>query len=124
METIIHSDNDFATVAYVRIKNATLEPKDSTISPSVHVPPLLEPGFFEVHNAAKESEGSVTRPPDAHFDSSQFRFAPARGIMIKRLGRWVAISNVQRNTDVSAEITMEEEVEQCFRNLKGRCHRS
>ncbi|EIN10404.1 hypothetical protein PUNSTDRAFT_22799, partial [Punctularia strigosozonata HHB-11173 SS5] len=44
-ETVIHSDNAFATVAYLRVKRAVLEPKQVLPSPpqyALAVPPLLD----------------------------------------------------------------------------------
>jgi diphthine-ammonia ligase len=121
VETVIHSDHDFATVAYLRIKDATLQPKDVTISASAFVPPLLEPHFSEVYETARESEMLVTQPPYSPPGGSRSEYLPDTGISCQRLGRWVAISNVHRRTPTSSEVSITEEVEDCFHRLKGAC---
>ena len=64
MDTVIHSDNDFATVAYLRIKSGTLEGKTSAESIDPVIPNLLEEAFEEVRSALEQSLRSASTLDD------------------------------------------------------------
>lgn len=116
-ETVIHSDNDFATVAFLRIKGATLEPKSNAHLLAV-VPPLLEEGFKmlekTVVDSRKESpiEDDLPGPVVAPSHHPNIPFSTSR-----RMGPWIVVSNVQA-TKVT-DMTIEEEVTQCFNVVSG-----
>ncbi|KAK0242589.1 hypothetical protein EDD85DRAFT_811884 [Armillaria nabsnona] len=119
-EVIIHSDNDFATVAYLRVKNAILLPKDST-TVDVLVPPLLiSPIYDNILHAitSKELSSSSLLSSETPIDSkAQCEFA----ILSTRVGPWITVSNVQsQNQD---DITIEEEVTECFNLLRDQLAR-
>lgn len=116
METVIHSDNDFATVAYLRIKSATLEPK-SSVGINPQIPPLLEDEYDSIRIAVEESQdmhGPVVDIPKYSPESSVLYWPPST----KLLGPWVAITNVHRRL-VGGEISIEDEVRECFCQLQG-----
>ncbi|KAA1466356.1 hypothetical protein DENSPDRAFT_862415 [Dentipellis sp. KUC8613] len=119
-ETVIHSDNDFATVAYMRIKNATLEPKQPQ-QVEVAVPELLDEEFFALQDSIARSQDvagpstSLAQSLDASSSWSDF------GPRTRRIGDWVAVGNIHRNLEIGPrDITLEEEVRECFQQLQDR----
>ncbi|KAK0191133.1 hypothetical protein F5146DRAFT_1103291 [Armillaria mellea] len=119
-EVVIHSDNDFATVAYLRVKNAILLPKDPTTL-DVLVPPLLiSPTYDNILQTitSKELSSSSLSSSGAPIDSkAHHEFA----ILSTRVGPWITVSNVQsRNQD---NITIEEEITECFNLLRDQLAR-
>ncbi|KAK0230964.1 hypothetical protein IW262DRAFT_1453888 [Armillaria fumosa] len=119
-EVVIHSDNDFATVAYLRVKNAILLSKDPTTL-NVFVPPLLiSPIYDNISNAitSKELTSSSLLPSDTPVDfKSQCEFAMSS----TRVGLWTTVSNVQSLKQET--ITIEEEVTECFNLLRDQLAR-
>lgn len=115
METVIHSDNDFATVAYLRIKEAALQPKASLVHQQLAVPPLLEEPFSRIRDLLGPSTPSTDseNQPSPTYPS----FHPRSH---KRIGDWVSVANVQRDfTEHPDELTVEDEVRECFEQLQG-----
>ncbi|KAI0251255.1 hypothetical protein BJV78DRAFT_1275365 [Lactifluus subvellereus] len=123
-ETVIHSDNDFATVAFLRIRRASLDTKPEQ-SLDVAVPTLLDqpyrhiaedlqarilnnsqsPGRIEpqgFHSSNKALETRLTTPTSIHF------------------GNWVSIGNIHRGTRDTSDMPLEDEVRECFRILQQR----
>ncbi|KAK0206371.1 hypothetical protein DFS33DRAFT_1419360 [Desarmillaria ectypa] len=116
-EVVIHSDNDFATVAYLRVKNAILLPKDPTTL-DVLVPPLLiSPMYDSILQTitSEELSSSHLLSSGAPTDSkAQCEF----GVLSTRVGPWITVSNVQsQNQD---NVTVEEEVTECFSLLRDQ----
>ncbi|KAJ3812160.1 hypothetical protein F5876DRAFT_87885 [Lentinula aff. lateritia] len=115
VETVIHSDNDFATVAYLRIKNARLEPKPSSDAHvQLTVPPLLDEDFEVVRSSITEVEPHSI---DVHLSESvphSLNFTTAT----KSNGKWVAVTNVE--FECSADASIEDEITQCFHLLQER----
>ena len=113
---MIHSDNGFAAVSYLRIKGATLEEK-SERGNDLTIPPLLEANFahvqtlLRVHHSADTSTHTVSEPVTRQ-STVQFRRPSS-----SQKGNWVAVGNVCRTT--GQNIAFEEEVAQCFRDLQG-----
>lgn len=119
VETVIHSDSDFATVAYLRVKEAELEAKDTEEAPELPVPPILEEKYsdlledefggmaLEISNLAPGGD-ALSRPSKAIF--------PTRSRQVRD---WVSVSNVQRTSDISTTISIEDEVTECFQLLSG-----
>ncbi|KAJ4478264.1 hypothetical protein J3R30DRAFT_3702994 [Lentinula aciculospora] len=117
VETVIHSDNDFATVAYLRIKNARLEPKAGTdVSAPVTVPPLLGEMYEAVGASVTEAEMNPD-PLTAHLADSVPLF-PDFVTATKQNGKWVAATNVQ--VKCSADESIEKEVSKCFQLVQER----
>lgn len=122
VETVIHSDNDFATVAFLRIKNAILEPKVAGDQTGIHLPPVLEPSFIALHDATSLSAADTTTPVTIEKTGAGIIDEPLKQEnSTKRLGSWVSVSDIQRSSDkISAQMSIEEEVTECFLKLKGR----
>lgn len=124
METVIHSDNDFATVAFLRIKNATLERKSEAKSFDIHVPALLEEKFIAVGDAVLQSQnaspsnssGQIFEPSNIADLADSFGL----GISTKMLDSWVSVTNIQRYVaDSEKDLSIEDEVRVCFQILQG-----
>lgn len=118
VETIIHSDNDFATVAYSRIKDACLADKDPSFDMPITAPPLLLPEFQGMMILLKDSA------PIAE-DDTLWTFTPLdtteqRTISTSscKLGNWVSVSNVQQAERDAYPVS--EEVASCFKILQGK----
>ncbi|KAF9818346.1 hypothetical protein IEO21_02861 [Rhodonia placenta] len=94
-ETVIHSDNDFATVAYLRIKNATLEDKHSRLPIQPTVPSLLSEAFEQIHHTVHKS---LSDPPIKSPSIPDENIAQLPKVAdcptIKRIGQWVAIADI------------------------------
>ncbi|KIK67997.1 hypothetical protein GYMLUDRAFT_155202 [Collybiopsis luxurians FD-317 M1] len=113
VETVIHSDNDFATVAYLRIKNARLEPKRfSNDMFQLSHPPLLDETFEAVRQSVVESDSIPSSGGD-----SFHKLDPDFPLATKQGGNWIAITNVQVKD--FAERSVEDEVQECFNILQG-----
>ncbi|KAJ7904650.1 hypothetical protein B0H14DRAFT_2663796 [Mycena olivaceomarginata] len=97
VETVIHSDSDFATVAYLRIKDATLQPKSIAEPLVFHVPEVLDEAFAVVRDRVTSIEVQEESPvkygqsqpiqPSSHAESNDTRS--------RKLDSWVAVSNVR-----------------------------
>jgi len=111
-EIVIHSDNDFATVAFLRIKDATLEPKDGNANADVEIPSLLDEHFEVVRRSLVQLERDPSRS-DSHTPTERLELK----VSSVRKGKWIAVANVQAN--VTVDMSIEEEVTQCFKILNG-----
>ena len=116
VETVIHSDNGFAAVSYLRVKAATLEEK-SEGGEDLAVPPLLETDFARIQTLLRSDQpaGSLT-----HVVSEPVVRQPtvqSCGLSGLRRGGWVAIGNVL--CTIGQDVTFEEEVAQCFCHMQG-----
>ncbi|GAV98952.1 meiotically up-regulated 71 protein [Lentinula edodes] len=115
VETVIHSDNDFATVAYLRIKNARLEPKPtSDAHAQLTVPPILDEDFEAVRTSITEVEPHSFAVHLSESVPHSLDFTTAT----KSNGKWVAVTNVQ--IECSADASIEDEITQCFHLLQER----
>ncbi|KAI0661073.1 hypothetical protein C8Q70DRAFT_912261 [Cubamyces menziesii] len=114
IETVVHSDNDFATVAYLRVKKASLQPKPVASLDDIIVPPVLAEPFSDIHELL-----SSLSPPNPQVRLVDSQGATPNGISHRRIGNWVAVANVQRDLKTSSsEMTLEDEVRECFEKLK------
>jgi len=113
---MIHSDSGFAAVSYLRIKGATLEEKPES-GHHLTIPPLLDADFTRIRTLL---HGHHSGDNSIHTDSGTVAFQTAVqscGSSSSRKGCWVAVGNVCRET--GQDVTFEEEVTQCFRDLQG-----
>jgi diphthine-ammonia ligase len=121
VETVIHSDNAFATVAYLRIKDAELIPKENTHDPMVAVPPLLEDEFISVRDAIQAGAGSSANGLEVPKLASYSSTEPTVDCLSSQIGNWVSVSNVQPHlSESNEEVSLEEEVVECFSILQRR----
>lgn len=112
-EVVIHSDNDFATVAYLRIKSATLVPKLESFDPAtVRIPPLLKGDSGESMSLDEKSSVLDTSLSQSSEGSS---YHPASSI---KRGNWAAVANIQTVLD-TRDLSISDEVSSCFELLRG-----
>ena len=119
VETVIHSQSDFAPVAYLRVKDATLVPKEEHSPSELPIPPILEDRFAEVMDAITRTSSIVTSLEDSQNSGVTVGHPNLHLVRSRKIQDWVAVANVQKT---STELTLEEEVMECFQNLKGLAH--
>ncbi|KAI9001096.1 hypothetical protein BD414DRAFT_452111 [Trametes punicea] len=116
VETVVHSDNDFATVAYLRIKEASLHPKIDTGVYKITVPPVLTEPFSRIRDRVSSSTQDLSLSDSMPFVGPRLFCQTSSH---RRIGNWVAIANVQRDLeDQNQELSIEQEMRQCFEKLK------
>ncbi|KAJ7929912.1 hypothetical protein B0H13DRAFT_2228328 [Mycena leptocephala] len=121
VETVIHSDSDFATVAYLRIKNAVLHRKSNATPAVFHVPTSLGERFAPVRDHIATLEVQEEPPSPMKYARSvpnQPSHVADNNTQSKKIGSWIAISNVYSNMDGESGRSIEEEVKQCFAVLQ------
>lgn len=122
-EKVIHSDNDFASVAFLRVKSAELVPKPSIPHAVALVPPILEEEFIGLKSAvlASQNDPSIEDLSNMLGGTHIFYHPAVHLATTRRRGPWVVVSNVQAAASLNEnDITIEEEVSQCFCKLAGR----
>lgn len=121
IDTIIHSDHDFATVAYLRVSEAHLLEKPFPHDLQITMPPLLSKGMENLRIAIDESKPSLSNVKSGAKDDPISIECTSR-VTTNRLGPWVAVTNVQRDTLSPLTLSVEEEVAECFQILQGKGH--
>ena len=116
---MIHSDNDFATVAFLRVNEAELEEKQNE-KLSLEVPVLLDEPFQGI--ADEILEPSLSSLSISPFHASVQLASDVPTATFSQQGPWVSIANVQASGNESQ--TIEEEVTECFHIVSGQtiCH--
>lgn len=117
-ETVIHSDNDFATVAYLRIKKASLEPREPTATEPL-VPLLLDDTYDGVHQDVEQDSMSKPVPPMPQCGAGgpPHHFYPQSS---HKVGPWVTVTNVESTSILEdTSISLKDEVRECFEKLQG-----
>ncbi|KAG1892328.1 meiotically up-regulated 71 protein [Suillus subluteus] len=109
-EVVMHTDNEFAPVAYLRIKRASLHPKESSTDSRVEVPPLLEDRFV--------LEGYENRFSGTYEPTNKPRRVPDHP-STHTIGPWLAIGNIHPDPSLDSEIPLAEQVRNCFIQLQG-----
>jgi len=115
-ETVIHSDSDFATVAFLRVKNAKLVTKEVD-NHEAHIPSLLEDHFEEVKNAVQESQAQPSPLGAIPFFQKNVELRSLKSVPSTSLrkGSWVVIGEVQASVSQDmGSLSLEDEVKQCF----------
>ncbi|KAH9062846.1 hypothetical protein EDB87DRAFT_1710829, partial [Lactarius vividus] len=119
-ETVIHSDSDFATVAFLRIRRVSLDPKTKR-PPDVAVPALLDLPYRHVE---KDIQSRVSTDDDS-LGQAQMPNYPgwALGTLLpvptaRRVENWIAIGNVHRVNLDTSDMPLEDEIRECFRLLR------
>lgn len=115
-ETVVHSDNGFAAVSYLRIKGATLEEKQES-GDNLAVPPLLEADFAQIRTLLLERHPAAAPTHAIPEPATRQTTIRSSGLSTSRTGNWVAVGNVCYKTGQG--ITFKEEVVHCFRDLQG-----
>ncbi|XP_006460229.1 hypothetical protein AGABI2DRAFT_67613 [Agaricus bisporus var. bisporus H97] len=116
VETVVHSDNAFATVAYLRVKDAELQPKEIGSRQAVVIPPFLEDEFASIAEILQtDTTLSSSILSDTPPENKECVTIPTTS----RSGSWVSVCNVQRGMlNPNVEISLEDEVVECFTILQ------
>lgn len=120
-EVVMHTENDFAPVAYLRVKRASLHPKESFADKRVELPPLLEDKFLEIKDVADNTVvevNSISEVNSVNCPGPMARCIPDRPL-IRAMGSWLAIGNLYQRPSLDLEITLDHEVRNCFHQLQG-----
>ena len=99
VETVVHSDNDFATVAYLRVKKASLVAKEHSVDTQLTLPPILSQPFVALRDTISNSSGQQQPDGDSKAARMYTTHSTARTVTSKRIGNWVSVTNVQRQVD-------------------------
>jgi diphthine-ammonia ligase len=116
-ETVIHSDSDFATVAFLRVKSAILEDKPVDDTQAV-LPPLLEDKYMDL--GAIISKGPVTNKASVSSPSKSTPTLPSHIITTSLQAPWLVIGGIQASHRGEALPSIEQELRDCFKQAKGR----
>ncbi|KAH7930747.1 hypothetical protein BV22DRAFT_1078565 [Leucogyrophana mollusca] len=120
-EVVVHSENDFAPVAFLRLKSVSLERKSDGITMDARIPPLLEDRTTQLHDSVCASISQSEYTPVGHHASAFSPIAPQTGTSSIVRGSWVSVANVHRDlSDDTAGLTIEDEVRSCFLQLQDR----
>jgi diphthine-ammonia ligase len=107
-------------VAFLRIKKASLDPKDVQCLKDVPSPLLLDDDQLCVRDAVLRSQECTSSSKDLS-DPLPSPEPDSLNVYSKRLDSWIAVTNIHRELDDSvAEMTIEDEVKQCFQKLQGK----
>ncbi|KAG8766615.1 hypothetical protein FRC12_006750 [Ceratobasidium sp. 428] len=110
-KTIVHSDHAFAAVAYLEVKDASLEDKPAQDSSQPTIPPMLDESALQVQAALshiEESQSTSAAAPASPHTSTK----PS----IRVIGPWLYIGDVEGNCSPTDPI--EDEVVACFKTIK------
>ncbi|RDB22801.1 Diphthine--ammonia ligase [Hypsizygus marmoreus] len=120
VETVIHSDNDFATVAFLRIKKAVLEPKPPVEAFDLKIPPLLDDPFIAIRDAVSASQENLDSRTERRPVPVMIKEPIVDDVQSQKYGPWVSVANVQhRDLHHVVEISIEDEVTECFNILQA-----
>jgi diphthine-ammonia ligase len=117
VETVIHSDNDFATVAYLRIKSASLEPKQQILPIDVHAPPLIDEDHQVIEDAVLQFQKDRPNNGIRAQESLIRGFDVLTETCGHQLQGWIAVTNVQVGHKDNR--SLEDEVRGCFDLLES-----
>jgi len=109
-ETAIHSDSDFATVTFLRIRRPSFDRKTEQ-SPDLAVPALLDYPYHRV------MEGIQARIPDDdndHLERAQTPIYPDLALgtqlpvpMLRCMENWIVMSNIHRDSCDTSDMLFE-----------------
>ncbi|KAF8529049.1 hypothetical protein BU17DRAFT_73260 [Hysterangium stoloniferum] len=119
-EIVIHSDSDFATVAYLRVKQAHLEKKlsDSSVMKVVSSPPTFGDQDYRVRDAVLRTRPDdlpivLMSAPDAYeLWKNKEIYTPCTN----KCGSWVVAKGV--GAVVGSNESIEDEVKRCFESIR------
>jgi diphthine-ammonia ligase len=119
----MHSDNDFAPVAFLRIKSAELKSKETlNRTVDVPVPPLLEEDFQVVRDIITLSQKSASVDKALKQVGQTQAAEPINNtVQTQKIGSWISVANIERKLqNPIADVSVEFEVTECFLALKGQ----
>lgn len=122
-ETVIHSDKDFATVAFLRIRRASLEAKREQET-DITVPALLDLPYLRVAEyiqAELRNDGQSPGRTQPQIYSNRALDIELMAPNISRyLDNWISVGNIHRDLRDVSDMSLENEVRECFHILQ-RC---
>ncbi|KZO97985.1 hypothetical protein CALVIDRAFT_49840 [Calocera viscosa TUFC12733] len=130
-ETVIHSDASFASVAYLRVKDARLIPKEVEHI-EIPTPPMLSPEARMIARTPLSPRHRLTISPK----SRQISVSPippkpvaprtyAAPTTVCKKGHWLNIGNVQHRPPTEEnhqQVTIEMEARSCFEAVDAHLH--
>ncbi len=91
--------------------------KENLTESQVTVPPMLSETFSSLRDVVSGTR--LPQPVDAR-TSMEHTVPIAVPVATNRVGNWIAVTNVQREVDKKIhEISVEDEVRECFEKLRG-----
>ncbi|KAI9512204.1 hypothetical protein F5148DRAFT_1164787 [Russula earlei] len=121
-ETVIHSDSGFATVAFLRVRRASLGPKPDQ-SRGLAVPALLDTPYLQVAKIIQagllnddQIPGRIQTPGYSDRVIGNQPDVPNSSCV----GNWISVANVHRDFRDASEVSLGDEVRECFHILQ-RC---
>ncbi|CAG8754297.1 4500_t:CDS:1, partial [Acaulospora colombiana] len=117
-EVVIQDDKDFATVAYLRIKSATLQTKAVVQDVGSHTPNL--PLLGDIGQYIYSITRAAGLPDPVQRDvASTFQMSNNTSLQpsIQRIGNWIAIGSISCGTE--GPVTIEDQTLFSFQLLKG-----
>jgi len=122
-ETVIHSDNDFATVAFLRIQRASLEAKREQEA-DIAVPAPLDLPYLQVAEyiqaeLTNDGQSPGRTQPQIYSNRTLDIELMAPGIS-RYLDNWISVGNIHRDLRDISDMPLEDEVRECFHMLQ-RC---
>lgn len=121
-ETAIHSDNGFATVAFLCIRRVSLDLKTEQ-SPEIAIPALLDRPYRHVE---KDLRARITDADDSLGRAQRLNYPDwALGTQLpvptsRCMGNWIAIGNVHRESRDTSDMSLDDEIRECFHVLQSR----
>lgn len=121
VESVIHSDKDFATVAFLRIKSAKLESKTTSRTFVVPAPPLLEDDFRAVRDTIAQSQERSSASVGEALQQTVVIEPIDRDVRTRKIDSWISVANIERKLgNPMVDISIEDEVTECFMILEER----
>lgn len=120
-ETVIHSDSDFATVAFLRIRRASLEPKqEQAADPAVPAP--LDPPYLQVAEyiqAGLKNNGQAAGRIQPQICTKRASGIPSAAPTLRCLDNWISVGSIHRDLRDASDMPLEAEVRECFHILQS-----
>lgn len=105
----------------MRIKGAELEPKIESTT-QAHIPSVIDADYEAVHDAVVRSQKQDSSSRGSLPHSVPEVIVHEDGISEpkgRKRGKWVVISNIETSNKGQGDISIEEEVAECFSTLEG-----
>lgn len=115
---MIHSDNDFATVAYLRVKQATLEDKQDRPASHATTPDSLSEESMEVQKAADVALGGQIHSAEDQDPTEGSTLIDVQ-TQTTTIGRWTTVAGVEYGIRKEGNPTLKDEVTGCFQIIRG-----
>jgi diphthine-ammonia ligase len=118
-ETVIHSDSDFATVAFLRIRHASLDSKPEHVV-ELAVPALLDLPYRQAAEYLQAKLSNNEQTTERTSCSSRALSLQLVGPTSRSFGSWISVGNVHRDLHGASDVSLEDEVRECFHILQSK----